>query len=187
MIRACVFWITIVLLGCSQSGELQTYRADEVETERLAGVTYVNGQPYTGRLIWCFESGDTARLEEYREGKADGRHILWHSNGLIKEKRFYRDNRKDGHHEGWYENGHKAFDYNFDNGVYVGTVKEWYPGGQPYMVGNYNKEGQQEGMQQVWTEEGVLHMNYEIKNGRKYGNAGIKHCKSLWSEVVDSI
>ena len=56
------------------------------------------------------------------------------------------------------------------------TVRENYPGGQPFRVQHYNRQGQEQGLQTFWRPDGTLHSNYEVRNGRRYGLVNAKPC-----------
>lgn len=174
------------MCGCSNPQD-STVVLDvgDVDVVKNGGLVLVDGQLFTGSLVQFYPSGDTSFIEQYKKGKLEGTTTRWFLNGQKKEKRLYLNNRKHGFHQGWYEDGKKAFEYHFLEGQYTDTIKEWYDNGQLYQLSVY-KNGQQEGRQKAWKRDGELYLNYDVKNGRKYGNSGIKHCKSLWSDVVDS-
>ena len=39
--------------------------------------------------------------------------------------------------------------------------------------------GQEQGMQQAWTEDGQLYVNYEMRNGRRYGFINARPCSPV--------
>ena len=56
------------------------------------------------------------------------------------------------------------------------TVKRtWYPNGQLSEV-RHLRNGREEGLQQAWTEDGTRYMNYEMKDGRRYGLFNARPC-----------
>ncbi|MBO6516459.1 MAG: hypothetical protein JJ975_07895 [Bacteroidia bacterium] len=179
-----LLFITFFSACASNPGSI--VNADRADVERSGGKTYVGEIPFTGQLVRLSENGDSISIESFKQGGLEGVSKHWYPNGQLKEHRYYRDNRKHGFHQGWYANGQQAFQYWFDDGVYTDTIREWYGNGQLYQVSVY-RNGRQEGRQQAWRENGELYLNYDVRNGRKYGNSGIKHCKSLWSEVVDNM
>jgi protein SCO1/2 len=54
------------------------------------------------------------------------------------------------------------------NGVYEGEYRTWYASGRPFEIRHY-VHGHEDGLQQAWSENGVLYVNYEARNGRHYG------------------
>lgn len=105
----------------------------------------------------------------------------WYSNGQLMERRNYLDGKRNGLHEGWWPDGSQRFEYHYKNDAYEGEVKEWYENGELYRSMNY-VDGQEQGLQQLWKSDGRILANYEMINGRKYGLAGVKNCKSVWNE-----
>lgn len=51
----------------------------------------------------------------------------------------------------------------------------FYPNGRPYEVRHFFN-GKEEGLQQAWTEDGTLYINYEMRNGRRYGFINARPC-----------
>jgi antitoxin component YwqK of YwqJK toxin-antitoxin module len=53
--------------------------------------------------------------------------------------------------------------------------RAFYPDGRPYEVRHFFN-GKEEGLQQAWTEDGTLYINYEMRNGRRYGFINARPC-----------
>jgi antitoxin component YwqK of YwqJK toxin-antitoxin module len=53
--------------------------------------------------------------------------------------------------------------------------RTFYPSGQPYEVRHF-LAGREEGLQQAWTEDGQLYVNYEMRNGRRFGFINARPC-----------
>lgn len=47
--------------------------------------------------------------------------------------------------------------------------------GRPFEVRRF-RNGHEEGLQQAWTEDGTLYINYEMRNGRRYGYLNARPC-----------
>lgn len=65
-------------------------------------------------------------------------------------------------------------------GVHVRDVRQgefrgWHANGQLAAVRHY-VDGREVGLQQSWTPEGVLFLNYEVRNGRRYGLVNSRPC-----------
>lgn len=53
--------------------------------------------------------------------------------------------------------------------------RTFYPDGRPYEVRHFFN-GKEEGLQQAWTEDGTLYINYEMRGGRRYGFINARPC-----------
>lgn len=53
--------------------------------------------------------------------------------------------------------------------------RTFYASGRPFEVRHFYN-GREEGLQQAWTEDGELYINYEMKNGRRYGAINARPC-----------
>ncbi len=147
-----------------------------LKTER--GVTYNNGQPFTGKAFTLNAQMDTVVIDFYLDGKLHGVSRSWYASGKRMQERLYQNGRKEGIHQGWWPNGKMKFQYEFKNDEYEGSVKEWYENGVPYKHFTYSS-GQEEGAQKMWKLDGKIYANYIVKNNRIYGLSGRKLCKSL--------
>lgn len=56
--------------------------------------------------------------------------------------------------------------------------RTFYPSGRPYEVRHFYN-GKEEGLQQAWTEDGTLFINYEMRNGRRYGFINARPCRPV--------
>lgn len=56
--------------------------------------------------------------------------------------------------------------------------RTFYPNGRPYEVRHF-LDGKEEGLQQAWTEGGELFVNYEMRNGRRYGFINARPCQPV--------
>lgn len=178
--------------------EQETVSSEKVNLESLVitgqgadislekGILLYKGEPFSGKLTYLYENGDTASVANYYLGKENGWSFKWYQDGTEMEERYYENGVKEGMHKAWYEDGTPRFIYNFIKGEYNGGVKEWYPNGQMYKDFNY-VNGYETGMQTAWEFNGKLLANYEVKNGRKYGLSGTHNCKSLWDDNKEDI
>lgn len=53
--------------------------------------------------------------------------------------------------------------------------RTFYASGKPFEVRHFYN-GREQGVQQAWTEDGELYINYEMKNGRRYGEINARPC-----------
>ncbi len=72
-------------------------------------------------------------------------------------------------------NGHLRSDTTYRDGVYDGDVLTWYEGGQPYQRRHFVR-GHEDGLQQAWTDRGALYVNYEVRDGRRFGYLNSTPC-----------
>ena len=56
-----------------------------------------------------------------------------------------------------------------------GEFRTWHSNGQLAEVRRY-VDGREDGLQQSWTSDGVLYLNYEVRNGRRYGLINSRPC-----------
>ncbi|MFN3848966.1 MAG: toxin-antitoxin system YwqK family antitoxin [Spirosomataceae bacterium] len=139
------------------------------------GIIYYQNQSFSGFLTEK-QAGKLIFKEGYLNGKQEGESNRWFLNGQLAEQRFYHENRKEAKHTGWWENGQKRFEYHFKTDIPVGHHQEWYPSGRVFTSFHFDDQGQPEGSQQMWFEDGKVKSNYVMKNGRRYGFYGAKGC-----------
>ena len=53
--------------------------------------------------------------------------------------------------------------------------RTYYASGKPYEVRHF-LNGREEGVQQVWAEDGTLYINYDMRGGRRYGMINARPC-----------
>jgi antitoxin component YwqK of YwqJK toxin-antitoxin module len=75
----------------------------------------------------------------------------------------------------WFPGGTLSLQAEYENGVRHGVYQTWYPDGRPYERKHY-VNGREEGLQQAWTDDGELFLNYEMKDGRRYGKVNARPC-----------
>ena len=56
-----------------------------------------------------------------------------------------------------------------------GEFRTWHSNGQLAEVRRY-VDGREDGLQQSWTADGVLFLNYEVRGGRCYGLVNSRPC-----------
>jgi antitoxin component YwqK of YwqJK toxin-antitoxin module len=169
--------LLLILPACRQYQQPLNYCNEAEHAIQLQnGVAWQYGQVFSGRLYRLAGNGkDTLYCMDYRDGKADGRHIRWYEGGQVKMIRYYRKGRKEGMLTSFWPGGQKRTSCHFREDCYEGAQYEWFANGQPASVRHF-RAGHEAGLQQVFTQDGKLFSNYEAKNGRNYGNIGTKHC-----------
>ena len=106
----------------------------------------------------------------------------YYPNRQLMEYREFRNDMKNGKQIGYWDNGNKRFDYIAKNDVSEGALMEWDYNGKLFHLAHY-KDGQEEGVQKLWYENGKIRANYITIKGRRFGLLGTKNCKN----VSDSI
>lgn len=147
------------------------------------GLLLINNTPFSGTLFTLFpNSYDTVTIENYLNGKEDGKWEKFYSSGKLRELRYFTNGQKTGQLTAWWENGNKQLQYFFAADEYEGTCKEWSETGFLNKIMNY-KKGHEEGPQQWWYDNGKIKANYIIKDGRRYGLLGTKNCINVSDSV----
>jgi protein SCO1/2 len=83
--------------------------------------------------------------------------------------------KRNGHVQTFWANGHLKSDVTYRDDAYEGEYRTWYASGARYERRHY-VAGHEEGLQQSWTEDGELYLNYEVRNGRRYGLVNATPC-----------
>ncbi len=66
-------------------------------------------------------------------------------------------------------------EFTLKNGVYEGEYRSWYASGRRFEVRHY-VAGHEQGLQQAWSDNGTLYINYEARDGRHYGMENSTPC-----------
>jgi len=106
----------------------------------------------------------------------------YYSNKQLMEYREFRNDMKNGKQIAYWDNGNKRFEFIAKNDAYEGELMEWDYSGNLFHLAHY-KNGQEEGVQKLWYENGKIRANYITIKGRRFGLLGTKNCKN----VSDSI
>lgn len=62
-----------------------------------------------------------------------------------------------------------------DDGPLLEERRSFYASGKVHEVRHF-RDGKEEGMQQAYTEDGQLYINYEMRGGRRYGYINARPC-----------
>src|SRR6185295_2998386 len=88
-----------------------------------------------------------------------------------------------GHRVTRWPNGGLRVDATYEHGVLAGEYRTYYESGAPYELRHY-VNGREDGLQQSWTETGELYLNYDVKDGRRYGLVNAKPCEPVTKKVA---
>ncbi len=137
---------------------------------------------FNGVLFELYPNRDTILREQYKDGLLNGTCLKWYPNKQLMESREYKMGRKNGKQIAFWQNGNKRFEFTAQNDAYEGEMKEYSVNGKLFHLANF-VNGQEEGTQKMWYENGKIRANYIIVKGKRYGLLGTKNCKN----VSDSI
>ena len=82
-------------------------------------------EPYTGKYVIYFESGQKRYEGNFLNGKMDGKQIKWHENGQKSYEANFKYGKQQGPYIFWYENGQKSYEANYKKGKEDGIVTSW--------------------------------------------------------------
>jgi len=77
----------------------------------------------------------------------------------------------------WPDGGLKS-DVTYRDDAYEGEYRTWYATGRPFELRHY-VDGHESGLQQSWTESGELYLNYEVRDGRRFGLVNATPCNEV--------
>ena len=77
----------------------------------------------------------------------------------------------------------KRFDFVAKDDEYYGEMKEWTIDGKLFHLAHY-VNGQEEGIQKMWYENGKIRANYVIIKGKRYGLLGTKNCRNVSDSII---
>ena len=106
---------------------------DPKSFEEREGLLYLSGEsePYSGRLKEMYDSGQVARLIQFKDGVKDGLQTQWRKNGQKDIEETYKGGKVDGLHTTWHANGQKRLEINYKDGKRVdGSTKFWNSTGE---------------------------------------------------------
>ena len=101
--------------------------------EEREGLLYLSGEsePYSGRLKEMYDSGQVARLIQFKDGVKDGLQTQWRKNGQKDIEETYKGGKVDGLHTTWHANGQKRLERTYKDGKRVdGSTKFWNSKGE---------------------------------------------------------
>lgn len=181
------FIFLILVFGCqNKQDSIQLNRTENINNgnfHNINGILFLDNKPYSGYLYSLYpNSKDTMEVKGYEEGKEHGTWKKYSKNGVLTEKRFFITGSKEGEMKTWWPTGKIQSICNFKNNEYEGNLKQWNNQRQLILNLNY-KKGHEDGVQQMFYDNGKVRSNYVIENGRRYGLLGTKNCIN----VSDSI
>lgn len=150
------------------------------------GLYLYKSKLYSGYILDLYPNKLVKKQMSIYQGMLHGCYKSYYENGKAWETRSYKNNLSTGKHYGfWAENGNPKFEYNYYQEKMEGVQKKWYPSGKQYLVLNYVND-HEDGFQKGWRENGKLFLNYEVKDGIRYGLQKAVLCYTLRDEKLNS-
>ena len=181
--------LLMLFTGCKQPGkhavEYKTINATSPGLKAVNGIIYCNDQLFNGTVFALFpNTNDTAAIMNFHNGKENGVWKKKYSKNSLEEIREFKDGKKIGEYMAWWPNGNKKLQYEFKDGEYEGSCYEWNESGQLTKHANY-KAGYEDGLQQIFYDNGKIHSNFVVVNGRRYGLLGTKNCVNVSDSIFN--
>ena len=88
-----------------------------------------------GLVTYWYENGNKEMEKTYKDGRLDGKHILYYNHPYYKSgkkwrEQTYKDGELDGLYTTWYDNGQKKKEVNFKEGKEDGLETQWFKNGK---------------------------------------------------------
>ncbi|MBR5430774.1 MAG: hypothetical protein IK119_00100, partial [Bacteroidales bacterium] len=126
--------------------------------------SFVNGEKYGEHVIY-WENGQVMERSMYSDGKLNGVKESWFENGMPRTKEHFKDGHPHGEILEYEDNGTLVRRKHYKDSRLVGKQEAWYPNGNKYYVANYNEEGKQDGVKEMYGYDGNLSTRYLYKDG----------------------
>lgn len=181
--------LLMLFTSCTYTGkhavEYKITNATAAGLKAVNGILYLKDSVYNGTVYALFPgTTDTAAIMNFSYGKENGTWKKKYPDNTLEEIREYKDGNKAGEYLAWWPNGNKKLQYNFKDGEYEGTCYEWNEAGQLTKEANY-KAGHEDGLQKIFYDNGKIHSNFIVINGRRYGLLGTKNCVNVSDSVFN--
>jgi protein SCO1/2 len=110
--------------------------------------------------------------------------VTRYAGGRIASAGFYRGAVKVGTHTAWWPDGTLRAVAQYSADAYDGVYETWYPSGARYELRTFAR-GHESGRQQAWAANGSLYLNYEVRDGRRYGLVNARPCLTTTASGSD--
>lgn len=132
---------------------------------------YKNNQQ-EGKEISYYQNGQLQYELLMTGGKAQGPYIQYYNSGHVKEKATFKDNLYIGRYQSFYNfpENTLSIDVTYEKGKPVGAYKAYFRNGKTSSEGQYNKDGQKDGLWKKYNDEGNLVEEEEFSDGKSSGS-----------------
>lgn len=192
LIKNAFFIVCVFTFGCSQPKDQKvdlsqipndTIFLNNAKLKLLNGVYFQGSKPYSGFIKEEYATGTLKSIGSYFQGKQHGLTKTFFSNAKLETERNYKDGIGYGRHFGFWQNGNKKFDFIYINDKREGIQKQWYESGSQYYELRFTND-QENDMQKAWRENGKPFINYEVKDGVRYGLQKSALCYTLKNQKM---
>jgi MORN repeat variant len=165
--------MALCLLSIARA-QTQPPSTDSPRVSRAAPLWLLDKQPMSGELQRSEADGGSTVLP-LRHGLLHGVVTSRYANGQPRSEGGFVHGQAEGVHRAWWPGGGLRSEQHFEQDRPHGLSRTWYPSGRLYEEHRYER-GQEAGLQRVWFEDQRLRANYDVRNGRRYGNIGAMGC-----------
>jgi hypothetical protein len=179
----------IAVIGCTTHADSASNAQVESDDARLLldnGVYRFDHEPYSGFIVTRYPDdpdGTVKKRALYQAGQQDGLTRTYYATGARRDERWYKRGKANGNHRGWWPSGLRKFDFTYVEDRREGVHRQWYVTGAPYTELTFHLD-REDGMQRAFRENGKPYINYEVKDGFKYGLSKSSLCTSLKNEEI---
>lgn len=136
-----------------RQGEMNSWHENGKPSQKF---TYKNGAP-DGKFLEWNENGTLASESTFKDGHhTDGPCKHYGSKGELLREHSYRNGEYDGKYIDYFADGKIKLENFYKEGKLVGDSKEFYANGQLRILRQYDQQGNKEGLQEVYRENGTL-------------------------------
>ena len=179
--RNIIYFVLILLINSCAKNESKIPNKFVLKSSKeitvINGIVYFNHKEYSGHLYELYPNQDSVSSEGYINGQLHGICKKWYPNRQLMEERVYLYGEKNGKQVSYWENGNKRFEFTAKKDAYEGEMREFTFDGKLIHLSHF-KDGQEEGVQKLWYENGKIRANYVMINGKRFGLLGTKNCKN---------
>ena len=125
-------------------------------------------QERKGEWAFYFKSGKIKEKTNYKDGKAEGKSVVWYGNGSMKSEETFKDDKLDGKATNYYYNGMLKSVSMYKGGVKEGNFTSQTSYNTPYSKGGY-KNDKEDGEYTYYFNTGKIASKEMYTNGESDG------------------
>ena len=160
--------IIISLLFLSVGFSQKVYDINHIVLQNGVYIKKFSDEIVNGKVFQMY--GDMkVPLGKMKDGKKEGKWMVWYNNGTKEEEQNYKDGKKNGLWTWWYENGKKLSEGTYKDGKEDGLGILWYENGKKQVQGTFNDDGRRDGLWTEWYENGQMSFEGTFNDGKENG------------------
>ena len=175
--RALLICCLASLIGCKSNSEVKHILINDPALERVENDFLFDGDLFTGVILASSDAHRNELLIEVNQGLMDGAYKEWTPKYILKTEKQYRKGLEHGVQKGYHSNGKISYEYQAENGKRLGIYREYFRNGKLQIQRTYDKG--KEIKVKIFSTEGKIIANYELRNGRYYGLMGSSQCVTV--------